>query len=410
MAPRTADGGEPSTRTRTLKVLEVTGVSIGGSAEHMLLLSRLLDRDRFDVHIALWSGGPLDTLINESGLPVHYLDGGAPNATNTASAKAFSGGRLRFLTGFVHLVRLLRSERFDIVHTHTSVAGILGRLAAVIARTPTRVHMLHSIASNDHVEGVANKLFRLLELAADRVTTHYVAGSDAIATKFVDKGLTRAGKVSRIHYSMDIERFRSDAAGDIGAMRARLGARPDDVVVALVGRLEDQKGVEYLIDAAPAIVRECPHTRIAIVGDGSRRTQLEERAHRLGVADRITFTGWLASIGLVMSAADIMAIPSRWEAFGIVNLEAMAASTPIAGFAVEGIPEVVVNDITGLLSPAADVESFGRSVIRLIGDPVLRTKMGEAGRRRFETCFLPEFMVAQHEDLFERLALDGART
>jgi glycosyltransferase involved in cell wall biosynthesis len=389
------DGSEP------IRVLELTGVSVGGSAEHLLLLSKYLDPARFAVHIALWSGGPLDDEIVRIGVPVQFLDD--RNEMTTTSAKAFSGGRLRFFTGFVHLVRLLRRERFHIIHTHTSVAGMLGRLAAVIARVPVRVHMLHSIASNDHVGRSSARLFRIIERLADHATTHYIAGSDAIARKFAESGLADASKITRIHYSLDLERRALEAASGTEAMRELLGATPDDILVALVGRLEEQKGVEYLLDAAVSVVERSPQVKIAIVGEGSLRPALEERARRLSVEEHVTFTGWLSSIGTVMAATDVMAIPSRWEAFGIVNLEAMAAETPIVGFAVEGIPEVVDDEVTGLLVPSGDVAALADALVRLADDPLLRKQFGSAGRRRLEAQFLPEKMVSKHAELFEKL-------
>jgi glycosyltransferase involved in cell wall biosynthesis len=178
--------------------------------------------------------------------------------------------------------------------------------------------------------------------------------------------------------------------------------------VASVGRLEDQKGVERLLDAAASVVERCPQVKIAIVGEGSLRPSLEESVERLGLVDHVTFTGWLSSIGAVMAAIDVMAIPSRWEAFGIVNLEAMAAETPIVGFAVEGIPEVVEDEVTGLLVPSGDIDALAEALVLLADDPLLREQLGLAGRRRLEAEFLPEKMVVQHVELYEWLV--GAST
>ena len=121
--------------------------------------------------------------------------------------------------------------------------------------------MLHSIASNDHVGGVSGAVFGVVEKAADLATTHYVAGSDAIALKFADKKLASADKITRIHYSLDLERFERETLDQ--SMRSVLGARTEaDVVVALVGRLERQKGVEYLLEAVAEISGRCPRLRV----------------------------------------------------------------------------------------------------------------------------------------------------
>jgi glycosyltransferase involved in cell wall biosynthesis len=386
-----------------IRILQVTGVSVGGSAEHVVLLSRLLDPQHFDVRVALWSGGPLDDRIVATGLPVSFLDGRADHHSGTATAKAFQGGAVGQVVGFVRLVRLIRRERIDIVHTHTSVAGFLGRLAAWVARTPVRLHMAHSIASNDHVSARVRPVYSWIERAIDRITTHYVAGSDAIAVKLVELGITDVQKVTRIHYSFDVERFRFDAASDGERLHAEFHRSPDDVVIGLVGRLEEQKGVELLLQAVPSVVARCPHARIVIVGDGSLRADLEQSTRDLAITDVVRFTGWMSQAGAVMTAIDIMAIPSRWEAFGIVNLEAMAASRPIVGFAVEGIPEVVDDGVTGLLVDAGDVTALADALCQLLESPTRRADLGAAGRARLESHFMPDAMSRAHEELYRRL-------
>lgn len=391
--------GRVAERTR---VMQLMGVSVGGSAEHALLLASRLDRQRFDVSIALFSGGPLDDEIHDRELRTFFLDG-ARGAVDTSKATAFSGGRLRFAVGFVRLVRLLRTERIDVLETHTTVVGFLGRLAGFLARTPVRVHMLHSIPGAHHPRPSVSRLALLMERAASKITTHYVAGSHAIADAFVRQGVAGSDRVTTIHYSVDRGRFERDAA-DPHADLVRERVRGDaSVVVGLVGRLERQKGVEFFIDAARALQRR-EGTRFVVVGDGSLRGDLEERS---GPDQVVEFLGWERNVAAVMHSLDVLAIPSRWEAFGIVNLEAMLAEVPVVGSRVEGITEVVEDGVTGLLVSVGDVDALGGALDSLISDADRRVRMGHAGRRRCLDQFLPENMVGEHEVLYRRLVRES---
>jgi glycosyltransferase involved in cell wall biosynthesis len=187
------------------------------------------------------------------------------------------------------------------------------------------------------------------------------------------------------------------------ALRAELGLPGDAQLIALVGRIEDQKGVDLLVRAVPTVVSGAPRTHVLVVGDGTRRAEAEALADELGVAGRVHFTGWRHDLAEVMRAVDVLALPSRWEAFGIVNLEAMAAAKPVVGFAVEGIPEVVVHGETGLLSPAGAVDDLARDLVRVLTDPELAARLGAAGRRRFVEHFTPERMVQAHVELYDQL-------
>jgi glycosyltransferase involved in cell wall biosynthesis len=269
-------------------------------------------------------------------------------------------------------------------------------------RTPVRLHMLHAYAGHDGVPQPKRSLYRLVERVLGLCTTHYVAGSRFIRDVGVRHRLFRPRQVTVIHYSSRM------AVGDAtpaerAEFRAELGLPADAALIAVVGRIEDQKGVDLLVRAVPAVIGEVPRAHVLVVGDGTRRAEAEALADALGVADRVHFTGWRHDLAHVLRAVDVLALPSRWEAFGIVNLEAMAAAKPVVGFAVEGIPEVVVHGETGLLSPPGAVEDLARDLVRVLSDPDLAARLGAAGRRRFLEQFTPERMVQAHVELYEQL-------
>ncbi|MGY1743074.1 MULTISPECIES: glycosyltransferase [unclassified Blastococcus] len=382
-----------------IRVLQLTGITVGGSAEHLLQLAALLPADRFDVTIALSGGGPLDDAIRASGLPVVDY---APSHGTGHFKQATPDGPVELLRQFLRLRAHIRQRRYDVVHTHTSVAGAMGRVAAWSAGTPVRVHMLHAYAGHDGVPQPKRSLFRLVERVLGLVTTHYVAGSRFIRDVGVRQRLFRPADVTVIPYSSRMTVGDASEA-DRARLRAELGLPPEALLVALVGRIEDQKGVDLLVRAVPAVAAAVPAAHVVVVGDGTRRAEVEALAAELGVADRVHLTGWRHDLADVMRAVDVLAIPSRWEAFGIVNLEAMAAAKPVVGFAVEGIPEVVVAGETGLLSPAGAVDDLARDLVRVLTDPELAARLGAAGRRRFLENFTPEEMVRAHVALYDQL-------
>jgi glycosyltransferase involved in cell wall biosynthesis len=382
-----------------VRVLQLTGITVGGSAEHLFQLATLLPPDRFETTIALSGGGPLDDAIRSSGLPV--LDY-APSHGAGQFKQATPDGPVELVRQFLRMRAHLRRHRYDVVHTHTSVAGAMGRVAAWSVGTPVRVHMLHAYAGHAGVPQPKRSLYRLVERVLGSFTTHYVAGSEFIRDLGVRSRLFRPGDVTVIPYSSRMAVGDATAA-DRALLRTELGLPSDALLIALVGRIEDQKGVDLLVRAVPGVVAQVPRAHVVVVGDGTRRGEVEALAVELGVADRVHVTGWRHDLDRVMRAVDVLALPSRWEAFGIVNLEAMAAARPVVGFAVEGIPEVVVHGVTGLLSPAGAVDDLARDLVRVLSDPELAGRLGAAGRRRFVEQFAPDRMVQAHVELYDAL-------
>jgi glycosyltransferase involved in cell wall biosynthesis len=287
----------------------------------------------------------------------------------------------------------------------------MGRVAAWSAGTPVRVHMLHAFAGHDAVPQPKRSLLRLVERALGLFTTHYVAGSRFIADVGVRRRVILPARTSVIPYSSRQEAGDATPA-DRARLRAGLGLPPEALLIALVGRVEDQKGVDHLVRAARTVVAQVPAAHVVVVGDGTRRAEMERLTADLGLTDHVHFTGWRHDLTDVMRSIDVLALPSRWEAFGIVNLEAMAAAKPVVGFAVEGIPEVVVHGETGLLSPAGDEAALARDLVRVLTEPGLAERLGKAGRRRFAERFAPAQMVRAHVQLYDRLlteARDGRR-
>jgi glycosyltransferase involved in cell wall biosynthesis len=375
---------------RRLRILQFITTTIGGAGEHVLMLAAGLDPEQYDVTVCFSPGCPLDKDFYEAGLKVVPIE------------MRRTGGLTSSVVAYRHLRRLLAENQFDIVHTHTSVAGVIGRVAAKRAGVSTVIHMIHAYAGHERVPPLKRKLYLLVEKWLDRYTDHYVAGSDYIRAYGINHGIMRPDKITRIYYALRQKHI--SVTGDPITYRAKLGIPDSSPVAGTIARLELQKGLVYFIQAMPTVLQHAPDAHFIISGDGPLREALGIEAKQQGVSSRVHFTGWENEIGRVLSVLNVMVTPSLWEAFGIVNLEAMAYGVPVVASRIDGIPEVIRDGETGLLVSPADPGKLAQAIIDLMRDQERAHKMGECGREWVAQQFSVSAMVKSHEQLYQRLS------
>jgi glycosyltransferase involved in cell wall biosynthesis len=303
----------------------------------------------------------------------------------------------RDLRAFWRLYRLIRAERYDVVHTNSTKAGLLGRLAAVCARVPVVVHTVHGWGLHEGQPRVAREMLvwgeRLAARATDRLLT--------VTPVDIDAGLARRvgarGQYLTVRSGIEFDRFGQVTAGR-GELRDTLGVPRGAVVVASIGRLSPQKAPLDFVNAARLVLDREPATHFLMVGDGPLRPQVEARIAGLGMTERFTLTGLRRDVPELMAAADVFVLCSLWEGLPRVLPQAMATGLPIAATRVDGNAEAVVDGVNGLLSPPGDVPALGASLLRLVRDPSLRRELGENGRR-----MAPEFSASKMADDLARL-------
>jgi glycosyltransferase involved in cell wall biosynthesis len=272
-----------------------------------------------------------------------------------------------------HLARV----RPALVHTHLKYADVLGGIAARSLGIPV-VSTLHEAAwsgtrRHNAQQRVAAGVRRL---CADRL----IAVSAAARSSYVSTGWERPDRVATV-YNGIVDRDSGDGA----ATRARLGLGPGDVVVAMVSALRPEKGHDVALGAVAMLRHRVPRLRLVIVGDGARRAQIERAASELGSCAVIA--GYQSDVPAILAASDVLLHPSYIEAFPTALLQAMAASVPVVATAVGGIPEILADGTGVLIPPPPDAERIAARLEPLLGDPVLRRRLGEAGRARFRARF-----------------------
>lgn len=378
-----------------LRVLQVITHSFAGAADHVLNLTAGLQARGHDCTLAFTPGGPLDAAFAGTGARIVPL-------------RMRRSVHLPYLAlDTVALYRLIRRERFDVVHTHLSFPGIAGRIAARAAGSRCIVHMFHTITAHDYARPITRRLLLGVERALGRLTRHSIAGSHAIREKLIALEIVPADRISTIHYGVDFRRF--EALPDRAAARGELGLPRDAPVVMTACRLEPQKGIGYLQEAFRQVCEEIPDALLLVAGSGPLEEPMRAFAARHGLTANIRFLGWRDDVPRLMAASDVLALASLWEAFGLVFAEAGLAHLPVTAPRVEGIPEVVLDGETGLLVPPADAEALAGTIVRLLRDRDLATRLAAAAHAHVRTHFSTERMVERHVELYRSLAATPRR-
>jgi glycosyltransferase involved in cell wall biosynthesis len=295
-----------------------------------------------------------------------------------------------------------RRERPDVVHTHLLHADVHAGPAARMAGVPVIISTKHN---DDRFRRLA--LVGWMERALGSWTDRTITISDALRSFHLRQSGVDQSRVTTIHYGYDP---LPAAAPDPGDARRELGLPEDVPVILAVGRLVEQKGHDVLLRAVPLMRRTPAEPHVAIVGEGDRRTALAALARDLGIATRVHLMGWRGDVPRLMRAATLLAHPARWEGFGLVLLEAMAARLPIVATAVSAIPEIVETDQSGVVVPPDDPPALAQALDRLLGDPPLCARLADRAHRRLTAQFSPVRMVRAHEELYDAAMRDTRRT
>lgn len=305
---------------------------------------------------------------------------------------------------FWKLYRLIRNGRYHIVHTHSSKAGVLGRLAAKLAGTPIVVHTLHSLVFHDYQPWLVNRMWWAVKKLCAPLTDHFISVSDIISRKAIAAGIDRAEKFSTVYSGMELDWFLT-AQVDALAIRREFGIPDDSLVVGKIARLFPLKGHDQLMDAAPEIVRRHPTVRFFLVGDGVLHDHLRSRASAAGILDNFIFAGLVPRerIPEMISVMDVLVHTSLREGLARVLPQALAMGKPCVSFDIDGAPEVVIHCETGYLVKPGDADGLANAVSGLLDDPQSRERMGNAGRRRVDPAFRAETMVREIAAVYRML-------
>ena len=368
----------------------ITRLELGGAQKVALYTASTLDPTAFESGLA-W--GPGDVLDAEA----RGLDGMARYEIADLVRQVAPIGDLKALAG---LRRAIRDFSPQIVHTHSSKAGVLGRLAAKLEGVPVVVHTVHGFGFTPLQSGAKRALFLNAEKIAARWTDHFVAVSRVNLDRGVELGLWTATGASVIRAGIDLGRFRDSGNG--ARSRARLGLPPAGPVVTQVGNFKPQKAPLDFVRAAARIACEAPDVRFVMVGDGPLRGAAEALAVELGIADRIVFSGWWDDVPGLLAATTVSVLSSHHEGLPCSVVESLAAGVPVVATAVDGTPEVIEPGVNGELVEPGDWPSLAEAVLGILMDDARREGMSRAATENLDD-FDRDQMVRQLEALYRCL-------
>jgi glycosyltransferase involved in cell wall biosynthesis len=335
----------------------VAGSSIHGVSRLFSWWLPRFDTSRFEVSlVGLKAEEPASRLLEEQGIPVAHL------------------GRGRFDPRTLSdLVGLVRARQTRVLHVHGYASADFGRLAA---RATGAALVLHEHFADPRMPAYQGLADRLLAGLTDRAIAVSGSTRDFLAReRHVPPELIRV-----IWNGAPLAEFAPVSPDQAARTRAALGLPSEALVIGTIGRLNEQKGHRYLIEAAPAVFARHAQARLLIVGDGDLSLPLRRQAEALGIGDRVLFAGHRSDVRELLGAIDVVCLPSLYEGTPLALFEAMAAARPIVASAVDGCAEILADRVTGLLVPPRDPRALGEALLRLLDAPALRAQLGAAAR------------------------------
>jgi glycosyltransferase involved in cell wall biosynthesis len=367
---------------RVLKFLAY--LAIGGTERQVLNIRQGLDPSRFNVHLGCF--GFFDEQLAEdlTGTPIEKY-----------KVRSFYG--LGTIKECFRLASYLKQHQIDIVHAYNFYGNVFAVPAARLARVPVVLASIRD--TGESLTGRQRAVNRMFCRLADRV----VVNAEAIKRTLVGEGY-RPERITVIPNGILCPPLGKD---NDPFLRQEFGLSADDVLIGVISRIARVKGLEYLLDAAPDVIARIPQAKFLIIGDNSfnpeYREELKRQTIRLGLQDRVIFTGFRLDVPRILSSLALSVLPSLNEGLSNSLLESMGAGIPVVTTTVGGNPEVVLDGETGLLVPPRNPAALADAICRVLCTPSLRNALGQGGRQRVLTHFSNERMIRNVERLYGEL-------
>jgi len=376
----------------------IARLNIGGPAINTVLLSAGLDKFGFKTCLVAGTVG-----VNEGDMEYFAREHCVkPVIVNDLTREI---NVLKDLKALWKVYRIIRREKPDIVHTHTAKAGTLGRLAAILAGVPVKVHTFHGHIFDGYFSGLATKVFIAIERFLGRFTDKVVVVSNSVENDVsVRYNIISKGKVAVIKLGFELEKF-FEADKNEGRLRQELGIGSDVLLIGIVGRLVPIKNHKMFFDTIKLLYakRYTLNAKFIIVGDGELRHELENYAGGLGIKDKVVFLGWRRDLENIYADLDIVCLTSLNEGTPVSLIEAMASGKSVVATDVGGVRDIVKNNENGLLVQSNDVDGFNKALLNMLEDREKRLEMGRYGRKFVNENFRKERLIKDTENLYNSL-------
>lgn len=376
----------------------ITRMILGGAQENTLFTVEGLAE--YGHHVDLITGpslGPEGELKN-------LIESSEKFKTIMIPAMGRSINPFKDLVALWKLYRIFKEEKYDIVHTHSSKAGILGRLAAKLAKIPTIIHTVHGSPFHEFQSKFQYHLYRISEKIAAHWCQKMICVADAMKDQYLSAGVGKKSQYQTIRSGINLDQFKfSDKSRNF--WRHQLSFSPEQIVIGIIARLFELKGHDDIIQIASEVVKRYPNIRFVFIGDGVLKDQFNLKIQNLNLQNHFVLMGLMSpeKIAEIYSMFDIVVHPSLREGLARVIPEAMAAKLPVISYDVGGAKEVIHHGKNGFLLKPRDLDGLLKSIETLAENPEMRQKMGQNGYHRVYPEFLKQNMVDQINKLYLEL-------
>ncbi|HCK12278.1 MAG TPA: hypothetical protein DHW45_20565 [Candidatus Latescibacteria bacterium] len=373
----------------------ITRIEQGGAPLALLETVKRMDRGLFDISLAIGQAEDrdrdLDPVSIDVGLRIHQI----PELRRSVHP-------VRDLVALIKLIGIIRAGEYDLVHTHTSKAGLLGRIAASYCGVPAIVHSSHGSILDGYFSPSLTSIFAQFEKFAASISDKIICLTREEIGRNLEAGIGSESQYTYIFNGIDISGFEH-RRGNRDLLRREFQFGPDDHVCVTVGRLVPIKGQSDLLEAFAIAHRNNPRLKLLLVGDGELRTILESRIRDLNITEATHLAGWRNDVAELLDACDLFVLTSLNEGLGLVLIEAMAKKLAVVATKVGGVSEVVEDGKTGRLVSAQDTEAIGSAIAELTSNNETRLRMGESGYERAKAFFSIDQTVRNTENLYRDL-------
>ncbi len=308
------------------------------------------------------------------------------------------------LSAALRLKRAIQG-RYEVVHTHGSKAGVVGRLAARLARTPVVLHTVHGFAFHEFSSKIQTSIIAAVERLAARWCHKIIVVNTFDRQRALELRITSEDKLVTIYNGVSEARLQAGRGVDRRELLEQLKIPADSFLCVFVGRLAAQKGLQYLIEAMAVVKTKMPNppVHLAVIGEGQLEAQIRDQIRRLGLADRVHLLGFQSACMRWTGGCDLFVLSSLWEGHSITLLEAMGLGRPIVATDIKGNRETIASGENGLLVPPADPDALAQAVMELVADPPRAARLGQNALKTFNERFTERVMKEKSWEVYREL-------
>ncbi len=370
-------------------MMVITRLELGGAQQVALNILRHLPRHRYKLYLVAGRGGLLDEEARSlEQVEVHLWPG-----------FKHSIRPLQDILTMFRLAALMRRRKISIVHTHSSKAGLLGRMAAWLAQVPIVLHTVHGWPFHKYQFRLRQGFYILIERIAAHLTTRLIAVSEATRDQGLKNQIGSEEQYTVVLPGSDLRAFAPAGEAVRRSVRESRGWPRDALLVGMVACLKPQKAPEDFVRAAAYVIKREPRARFLLVGDGPRKKFVEREIVCLELQDKLVLTGWYRDVPGLMGALDIFVLSSLWEGLPCVFAQAQACGLPVVATEVAGAREAIEPGKTGILVPPRNPQAMGREIVNILKSELIRRNMGTAALNSTRK-FGMDIMLNRHDELY----------